>query len=600
MNAADTAVSDHPMEHNRCTCSAAVADKSAGMNRATTRLLALPLLVLPGCNKTVGDTLRPEDHTAAAATGAELTCDADPGRIKPLVVDWSPDERVDLEAAMQGSVVVVKYACPTIEILPGCGVDGSYSYAGVSRKEQVVQMKNMDEVRANIPVSSGNVGGEVQSGRAIDLATVLVGRRSTTVNHLSSELLNGQCDGATHFVRSASLGAFAMATGSVGKAAVVAEMFGVGAGAKSESDKQSLNKDGDLSSCRESSPDAGTPPPECRAPIRIELMPIATDDTSAKEAAEATKKAPIDNPCLPGYVFADGLCTLPADDVAYVCDSEDETECKTECDKGSAESCLNYGRILADGARADQAMIPFKKACDEELWDACTALGEKVWYDSDAEQSNYKDLVKTAFDLVTNSCDGGHGYGCELTGDILNDKGAGFYDQAAAFTAYARSCDLGSSFGCYAAATAQLQGLGIPVDVKGGLQTLLRSCQGGNSDECHELGVIFAQGKYDAPKDTTSARGMFALSCQIDADWCESSGEDVLALGDASLAAKLFERDCQRYEAGDSGGCAQLGLLYMKGEGVEKDESRANELLSRACEGQEEVACKALGRPVPE
>lgn len=38
----------------------------------------------------------------------------------------------------------------------------------MSRKEQVVQMTDMDELRANIPMSSARVGGENQRGRAID------------------------------------------------------------------------------------------------------------------------------------------------------------------------------------------------------------------------------------------------------------------------------------------------------------------------------------------------------------------------------------------------------------------------------------------------
>jgi hypothetical protein len=279
-------------------------------------LCGLILLAPSACKKTVGDAVRPDDHTAAAATGAELTCEGTPGRIKPLVVDWSPDDRVDLEAAMQGSVVVVKYECPGIEILPGCTVDGSYAYAGVSRKEQVVQMTNMDDIRANIPMSQGTVGGEIQSGRAIDLATVLVGRRSTTVNYLTEGTLKGQCEGATHFVRSASLGAFSMGTGSVGKAAVVGEMFGVGASASSTSERQTLNTDGSLEACRGSEPGSGEPPSECQAPVRIELMPIAEGDLADgnKEALEATKKAAAENPCLPGYVFADGMCTRPSAD----------------------------------------------------------------------------------------------------------------------------------------------------------------------------------------------------------------------------------------------------------------------------------------------
>lgn len=564
---------------------------------------ALALLAFAGCNKTVGDTLRPDDHTAAAATGAEPVCSGTPSRIKPLVVDWNPDDRVDLEAAMQGSVVVVKYDCPTMEILPGCTVEGSYSYAGVSRKEQVVQMTNMDEVNANIPVSSGSVGGEIQSGRAIDLATVLVGRQSTTLAFLERDRLTGQCDGATHFVRSASLGAFAMSTGSVGKAAVVAEMFGVGGGASSNSERSALNKDGNLDSCRNSTPDDENPPPECRAPVRIELIPLAdhAEKGESKAALEAEKQAAAENPCLPGYVFSDGICTLPSEATALICEPKDEAACKAECDKGSAGSCLNYGRILVNTKRKDQAMVPFKKACEGDFTEACTALGETVYMDADPEFAQYQAMMDQAFELVTQGCDGGDGYGCELRGDMFDTEDYNKYDRAKAFRAYTRSCDLGSSFGCYAAAMQQLKGRGIPVDVSGGLKTLARSCEGGNSDECHTLAMIYDKGEYGAPTEPTKALKLYSLSCAMDWAYCEDAGIAAEKLGDLELAVKFFKRDCREMEEGGSEACGRLGKMYVDGRGVDKDEAKGKEMLEKACKnGYDQFSCDTLGIPVPE
>lgn len=566
-----------------------------------TPLCALFLLTATSCNKTVGDVVRPDDHTAAAATGAEMVCEGVPGRVKPLVVDWSADERVDLEAAMQGSVVVVKYDCPGIEILPGCTVEGSYAYAGVSRKEQVVQMTNMDEVRANIPMSSGSVGGEIQSGRAIDLATVLVGRRSTTVNYLTEGTLVGQCEGATHFVRSASLGAFSMGTGSVGNAAVMGEMFGVGASASSNSERNTTNTDGNLEACRDSKPGADTPPGECQAPVRIELMPIAKGELGAgnKEALEATKKPVADNPCLPGYVFAAGMCSRPSEDLATICEPGDESDCEAQCEKGSAESCLNLGRLLAEDRRSDHAMIPYKKACEAEQWEACTALGEKVYYDIDTEKPLSPETIKLAFDLLTLGCDGGHGYGCELRGDMLSDADLKMVDEGAAFSAYDRACDLGSSFGCHAAAERQLKGQGIPADVRAGLATLLRSCQGGSSDECWTMAGIFDEAKHGVPQDKDLAIKLYDLSCNMDWAYCQVGSEQVKALGgEARVLVTMLERDCAADK--ESTGCGRLAEFYASGEGVTQDEAKAKELFERGCNGGDDASCKVLGRPTPE
>jgi hypothetical protein len=515
-------------------------------------LCAVVLLAGLGCQKTLGDALRPDDHTGAGAAGAELECGAAPGRIKPLVVDWDPDARVDLEAAMQGGVVVVKYECPNVVILPGCTVDGTYSYAGVSRKEQVIQMQNMDDVHANIPISSAKVGAEIQSGRAIDLATVLVGRRSTTVTNLSRAALSGDCEGATHFVRSASLGAFSMATGSKGSAGVVVEMFGYGAGASSDSTRQALNSDGNLDSCRTSDPSSPTPPDECQAPVRIDLIPVSEATSSVAADAsdeEETKTEAAENPCMPGFVFAQGMCTRPTDAHAYLCASADEAECKTQCDKGSAESCFNLGRILARRTWMDDigpARPPLEKACTAEIPESCTLLGEALWgmADPEADAAAADQAINQAYGFLMRGCQGGDGYGCELAGDIMSDNKLPSYDESAAFGLYSRACELGSGVGCSFAADRLFEGKGVAKNLERGLQTLLRSCEAGSVDECAEFGEILAEGRHGVTKDLKVATKFMAHACEVDVGWCEAAGDIAAKAGDAGLAKQMYQRDC--------------------------------------------------------
>ncbi len=556
------------------------------------------LVASTGCTRTVGDALRPDDHTAASSMGAELVCSDTPTRIKPLIVDWSPDERVDLEAALgQDGVVVVKYDCPTMEILPGCHVDGSYSYAGVSRKEQVIQMENMDDIHANIPVSSAKVSAEIQSGRAINLATVLVGRRSTTVSHLTEGGLTGQCEGATHFVRSASLGAFSMATGSVGKAAIVAEMFGYGGGASSDSERSDLNMDGSLESCRTSDPGSDDPPSECQAPIRIELMPIVAGEAGegAAEALAASKKSDFENPCLPGYVFANDMCKRPSADLAYLCDPEDKDECREQCGKGDAESCLNLGRLVS----RDQAQVPFKKACDADIPEACTALGEIVWYDVDPdEDSNWRQAVDVAYGLLNKGCMGGDGYGCELAADISTDDDQTYYDLSDSLTLYTRACDLGSGYGCYAASKQLFEGEGAAKDIERGFDLLLRSCEGGSADQCGDIGAVFEKGRYGVPQDSEVAAKWYGIACQGDIAFCETAGDLSLEVGSDEHAALFFAMDCENYTDGE--GCGKLGEMLIAGRGIDTDEELGMRLLNASCDGGYGRFCDMLGRPTPE
>lgn len=562
-------------------------------------LLALALTPFASaCDKTVGESLRPDERTAAEATGSELTCAERPTRIKPLVVDWDPDERVDLEAAMAGSVVVVRYDCPGLEILPGCTVDGDYAYAGVSRKEQVVQMTNMDQVRANVPVKSGAIGGEVMAGRALNLATVYVGRQSTTVNHLTQGDLSGQCEGATHFVRSASLGAFSMATGSKGKAMVVAEMFGVGAAASSDAQKQSLNADGSLEACRTSGPGDQAPPDQCRAPVKIELVPIAAGEAGegAKAVADALKQgeAAQDECVVPGYVQVNGICQAREADAAYTCAPKDEGECKTQCDKGSMRSCYNLG--LLAGQELGAAQVPLAKACKGGETAACARLGDMIWNNTDLESSNAKAMAGTAYRMLSTACDDGVGYGCEVAGDIHSEKRlSSMFDASRAYGYYARACDLGRNYGCYEQGWRLLKGDGVAANVQNGVDVWTRACEGGSADECALLANAIVKGEYGLGQRKDTGVSLYVAACRFEVDYCEDAGKGIEALGgNPQTAAAAYQKDCSKYPGSEA--CGRLGMMHLRGRGVAKDASKGKALLAGSCREGHDWACTELGK----
>ncbi len=228
---------------------------------------------------------------------------------------------------MKKGVVAVACDCNTLRVVPNCKVaEVGYDYVGVNRKEQVVQLKGADELKVNLPLSANKLGAEVQAGRSIDLGLVYVGRRSTVVGKVKRGELKGACEGVTHYLLNATVGAFALSTGATGKAAAVAEVFQVGASAKSESSRHAASSDGSLEACRGSDAGSEAPPAECGSPLRVELIPIAADAPALadagpkgkaepggeKDAALEAKKALAQkveaNPCRDGYVWAEGIC----------------------------------------------------------------------------------------------------------------------------------------------------------------------------------------------------------------------------------------------------------------------------------------------------
>lgn len=543
---------------------------------------ALVVACLSGCGGAVGDAVRPADYTGQGALGAAgPTCTGSPRAVKPLIIDLEPDSRVDLEATMKKGLVVVSYDCKSLRVLSTCKMpDTAYDYAGVSRKEQVVQLKSQDDLAVNLPLSSGKLGTEVQSGRSIDLALVLVGRRSTLVGGVERKTLTGNCEGATHFVHSASVGAFSMATGSAGKAAVVGELFSVGASAKSEASRKAVTTDGSLDACRKSDPDAPSPPAECRAPLRVELLPIEADaaapasGTKKAEAAHEAKAA--ENPCPAGFQFADGICTKTPSQ-AFLCNPKDRDECKAQCEKGNAESCYNF----ALGLKKDKAAVPFhKKACEGGVGDACGFL--------------VGDDPQEAIRFAKMGCDLGSGFSCSMMAIAYDNKN----DAKGAFRANERACALGEALACKDASLALIEGAGTKKDIARGLELMARTCQGGPPDWraaiCVDLAEMLSSGENGVPKDPARAIALAKKACDADGSVCSGALDIAVAQKNDAEAFAMATRGCA--DATDIDMCLKLGDFYAKGVGTKADAARAKELWEKNCKDGNEDACARLGK----
>lgn len=572
---------------------------------ASVATLALAATAVASCGGAVGEAIRPNDHTASGALGKKGACTSQNQHAKPLVVDLDQDTRVDLEAVMKKGVAVVAFDCTSIRVLTACKVaDAKYEYAGVTRREQVIQMTSMDDVHVNLPISSAKLGAEMKSGRSIDLALVRVGMTATPLGKITKAELSGSCDGATHFVQSATLGAFSMATGSVGKVGAVAEMFKVGAGASSESERKAMNKDGSLDECRKSDPDAPSPPAECRAPLQVELIPILGDaPVEAGHKAKGDKKdekktaEAITNPCPEGYSYADGVCTRGAAK-AKLCDPKDEAACKTACDEGSAESCLNWGNLLLKSGREPAAVMAFKKSCDGGAADGCGALAIEMMPE-DFDGPNVATEARAALKMAEKGCQGGSGFSCDIAGDYAMDKDFKINDVAAGMKLYERGCALGFGTACWSAAKVYFTGTRVTRDTSKGLELLNKACQGDNADECATLGTIWEKGNAYGATDGLSvdlgkAFAGYRRACLLDTDYCEAAVRVAGKLGKSDEVGQLAQRGC---DGKDEASCHLLGLAYEAGTGVTKDEAKAKAAFTKACDNGSghKAACDKIG-----
>ncbi len=327
----------------------------------STLVLALgAFTALDGCGVGgAGAAVRPKEATAAEGLG-EGPCREAESSGEPLVVDWKPEQRGDLELMMKENVAIVSYSCKGFKLLKDCKVDGTYGFLGMSKKEQVVKLNNADEVKANLPLGgigiAGSISAEMARGSTLDVAMIMIGKIKTTWTKVQADELKGECAGATHFVKGAMVGAFAMQTGTKGQVKTAAQMFGASASGASSSEKNVQNKDGDVSDCAKSTPDDKKAPSQCQAFIRLELKGITPKAAAPAAGAAAAAPPPESKPagndiavaeatCPKGLVMSEGKCTEPKSAAAYLCNPSKASECEEQCGKGNAPSCGAAGSL---------------------------------------------------------------------------------------------------------------------------------------------------------------------------------------------------------------------------------------------------------------
>ncbi len=485
---------------------------------------------------------------------------------------------------MKRDLVAVSYDCQHLVLLPDCAIGGEYSYVGLTLREQVIRISEESELQANLPLGgsalTGSIGGGFREGGTLDVALAIAGQKSGLRRHVLRSDLTGQCAGATHFIRSAMVGAFAIEKGSRTTFKTAAQVFGVGASTRQDSGSQTIDRDGSLDACRTASGDAE--PRGCAAPLRVELNPIL--DKPAASAAP-TGDEMVTLACPPSTHADDsGKCVTPTSGAPYVCRAEDLPECERECSRGSMGSCAILGRSyqVGRGVAADpgRAVALYDRACRAGVAPACGRLGEMLVPTPGREQFGMKLLRESCaggwmtactiggrvaakagdvnvIELFRRGCAGGDAEGCWNLGLLFRDGVGVTKNDAEAVRRFKLACDGGARLGCVSYAQALEKGAGAAPAVEGAIAVLTRACDEGYSASCAELGKHHFMGT-GVPAD--DAKGI-----------------------------ALLERAC---EGTDRSSCLVLGLRYKQGTGVTADRDKALRYLNRACETGDPIACE--------
>ena len=523
----------------------------------------------------------------------EGICREVPTHGTPLVVDWKSEQRLDLEATMRDGIAVVSYDCQSLRLLKECHIEGGYGYMGLARKEDVIQLENADEVRANLPAFGASLTAELSRGSTLDLALLMVGKRRTPVRGATSSDLRGDCGEATHFVRGAYIGAFSMQTGTEGRLKAAAELFGSGADASHQSSKLVSRKDGDPRQCLNAKPESKDAPRGCRSILRVELTQLNRSGKSQPDVEGAD--------CPKGLVQIAGKCTQPQRGVAAVCSVDKPAECKRECDRGNMKSCSLLGLIVHYGMSGESKDVAlagrlYKQACEAGVWHACSGVG--VMYDNGI--AGFARDSKRAIQYHKQACDVGEPRGCNNLG-FAYEKGRGVVRSSTkAVEFYQRACNGGHAIACANLGHRLTQGHGIARNVDRARDLFVMACRGRATNGCSGLAALYRNGE-GVPPSNAKAVEFYRRACEMevsasagkacqDLAWMFLEGKGVDKSVEQGVA--FMERGCAN---GDSWTCHQLAQLYRTGKHLPMDHSRANAIAQKWCNADRGDACANLG-----
>jgi hypothetical protein len=583
-------------------------------------------LAAAACTGAGGEAVRPKDGSGNEALGQAPVLEAcAPGPAESFVVDLEASQRSDLELAMKDGLAVVSYDCRSLKIFKDCRVKGTYSYAGVTPKEDVVKLSSKDEVAANLPIHGTKISAGLERGKTIDIALITVGKQRSTRREVIKADLEGDCAGATHVVRGAYIGAYALSIGSVGEVRAAAQVFNVSAEAASRSEKQIGKSDGNPTVCKGASRNAAAAPDQCGAALRVELVPVTEvrkDEAAAREADLQEKEGKVKLACPAGFGAVGGKCVKGAKDDPLGCFTNG-ADCNAACDHGDGKACDDlahywYGRrIGADGKETTDSSAKdpvkseayFNKACDGGYGHACSflamttkdktashafedkACGGGYAYSCWVLAQHEADPGK-ALEYARRGCDLGYGSSCSTYADKLVD--AGKLDDAD--KAFARGCaagDFNAGGVCLAWGNVYAGGIRTKQNPEKAFAAYTKGCDGGSALSCHAVGSMIARGLGSAA-DPVRARGYFQRACnenlrgwdacQTLGDWYEQGKGGPKDLG---KAAEAFGYGCAR------GQCARAGAIYEKGVNGKPDPALALEMYHKGCQSwSHQAACE--------
>ncbi len=267
---------------------------------------------------------------------------------------------------------------------------------------------------------------------------------------------------------------------------------------------------------------------------------------------------------------------------------------------GEPQSCVvmgwalsrdTYGNLDPKSATLKKAYGYFETACKKKGYAAgCSAMAEMHLYGIGVAAD-----YALARKLADEGCKAQDPYGCYLVGVII-EKGRGTKaDPAKAAQQYAAACKKDVPNACVDWARLLENGQAGKPDPKKAAELYGEYCNRKVASGCAAMARLYMDGK-GVPRNPTLAENLYKTACdQGDILGCFGLATlfEAGKGGDAEDAAGIYEKACN---IGHADACVRLGKLYLKGNGVPKDEKMGVGFVQRSCDEGSGEGCDVLGQ----
>lgn len=259
-------------------------------------------IAVAGCSSHQETPPADPGDVARSLVGDSPRCSIMPSLDSPYIIEWDPADSGRLQVRMREGLVPVSYVGCQMRVLSRCSdtkSGGLYKYEsfdGASHEDLMIM--NADDLYAKLPLRAVELEGLLSRTSTLSGSLAMVGMYTISTKRaqsISSTDFIGDCEGATHVVVGATVGAYEFFVEKVYGGEVGVDAVTAGIGADVSRERKRIGFRGNVDACQTKDDSMSAPPRDCGALLRLELQKIQMKPNSVSDDRARTPGAEIES-----------------------------------------------------------------------------------------------------------------------------------------------------------------------------------------------------------------------------------------------------------------------------------------------------------------